>query len=91
MKVPLTNAERVAAAHLLDIAGDQFSNHGCNDLNLVELGLTLEERRALVQAYHEYNGDLEEFDKELANGSEFKYDTDWAMMHFLAARLRGRA
>lgn len=30
-------------AKVLDSAGDEFSNHGCNDFNLDKLGLTPEE------------------------------------------------
>lgn len=40
--------ERRILRDLLDQAGDEFGNHGCNDYDLREQGLTLDEMRELA-------------------------------------------
>lgn len=42
------------AAHLLDRASDEFSNHGCNDLDFPE-EFTPADLEALTDAYNIYN------------------------------------
>ena len=48
------------SAHLLREAGSEFGNHGCNDMDLTELGLSHEEQVELVTKMHKWNGDPEE-------------------------------
>lgn len=43
-------------AKLLELAADQFSNHCCNDYDLVEQGLTPEEAYQVNRAYAEWKG-----------------------------------
>ena len=45
----MNKKEKLLTAHLLELASDQFSNHGSNDLNMKDLGWTTEERRDLMQ------------------------------------------
>ncbi len=43
---------------LLEIAGDKFSDHGCNDLPENFYGdMTKEDIQQLYKAWHEWNGD----------------------------------
>jgi hypothetical protein len=76
------------AANLLEIASDQFSNHGCNDYELPG-DWTPEERMELAKAYCVYN--KEEADQEtlefLAGGGL----GDDALMGFLADEMRRSA
>ena len=51
-------------AAMLDLAGDSFSNKVCDDYDLDEPLPDVEDRRSLMQRYHEWNGDPEEFDPE---------------------------
>lgn len=83
----MNKKERLLAAHLLEMASDQFCNHGCNDLNLKKLGWTTEERRNLMQRMHESNGDPEEFDPSY----DYEYFTDHWVMSFLADKLEEEA
>lgn len=39
IKIELTQAELILMAHVVERAYDEFSNHGCNDLDVTELGL----------------------------------------------------
>jgi len=60
----MTENEKKLAAELLDMASDEFSNHGCNDMDeSVYEGWTLEERRKFVKEFWAWNGSPEEYDK----------------------------
>lgn len=72
------------AAQLLDIAGNEFANHGCNDFELPDF-MSADNRRALDVEYHAWNGDPEE------GGDDSRYSNDSALMSFLAAVLRKAA
>ena len=51
------------ASRLLAMAGDTFSNHGCNDLSEEFWeSVSQEEAQALYKAWHIWNGDLEDYD-----------------------------
>jgi len=47
----VTRAEMKLAAHLLRMAVEEFSNHGCNDFYLGRNDFTLEERKELSKLY----------------------------------------
>ena len=79
----LTDNEKKVVVRLLERAADQFSNHCCNDIDLEEL--TQEEQIALDKKIHEWNGDPEEHDP---NSIAF---SDWILMSYFAARLKGDA
>lgn len=85
----LTKTEQALAATLLDLAADQFGNHGCNDFRLDKAIPDPDERRQFVRAMHEWNGDLEEAEEEGWLDGDNEWEMDWYLMNFLAARLRG--
>jgi hypothetical protein len=87
----MTDKERKFAAVLLRMASEEFSNHGCNDLDsavIKEVGFTDEEKLAFVTEMYRDNGDLEE---ALENGwvtaKRFHSMPDWWVMSFLARKL----
>lgn len=59
----MTDKEKHLVAVLLDMASNEFSNHGCNDMpeNSFQ-NWTIEEKQSLVKQFHDYNGDPENFD-----------------------------
>ena len=84
----MTKNEMKLAAALLDMAADQFSNHGCNDFDLRQHGLSLPEIRDLVAEYHAWNGDPEEVDRYTDRGLPFALG-DFSVMRLMAGKLRG--
>ena len=78
------------AAQLLDMAGEKFGNHGCNDFKLPDWSPA--ERRQLAIDYEEYNGDAGEvarLDALPVGHSEFEWFSDFCLMYYAAHRLRG--
>lgn len=71
------------AANLLRLASDDFCNHGCNDFDLPS-SWSLKEKQDFVFAYHEWNGDPEEYDPG------FLQLPDFAVMTYLAYLLDGK-
>jgi hypothetical protein len=81
----LTDSERKLAAALMRLAADEFSNHGCNDFDMVKgAGLTLQQCDAVRALYDAYNGDepMEPVNRAM--------HADCALMGYLAARFEGR-
>lgn len=64
----------------------EFSNHGCNDLDLRPHFPDLWQRRSLLEEYCDGNGDPENYDPNDCN-----HTMDWAMMSFMAQFLRDYA
>jgi len=87
--------EKHLAGILMDVASDKFSNNTCNDFRLVEDGgvTSREDRRELILAMERWNGDEEELKslEGLSDSSEFLYTSDWYLMAYLSARLKGKA
>jgi len=82
----ISKKELALASKMLELASEEFSNHGCNDVDEdVYDGWTLEERQKFVKEFHEWNGDPEEFDKT------FLQLGDSTIMIFLAAKLKGQS
>ena len=79
----MTLTERRIASYLLQHAAGEYARHICNDFYLRELVADVEERRALMKAYHEYNGDPESFDP----AGTYEIVSDFALMSYLADRL----
>lgn len=80
----LTDAETKVAAHLLQLASNQFANHGCNDLDLVrEVGLTPEESHQLRLSVAEWAADPGAPEEEPDDHMTF----DWLVMDYIAARV----
>ena len=74
--------ERKLLAYFLELATDEFGNHGCNDVNeSVWEDWTLEERRKFVKEFHDYNGDPEYYIEG------FHHIPDYAIMGFFAHKL----
>lgn len=71
-------------SHLLKMASEQFGNHGCGDFNLEAVIPDVEDRRALLKAMHESNGDPEEFDPK----RDYQYAMDWWLMSYFAKHLK---
>jgi len=75
--------EKALAAKMLEMASDEFGNHGCNDVDeSFWEGWTRDERIEFVKQYHEYNGDPEEFTPN------HLHLPDFAIMGFLAHKLK---
>ena len=82
----ISKKELALAAKMLELASDQFSNHGCNDVDgNVYDGWTLEERQQFVKDFHEWNGDPEEYEET------FLHLGDSTIMSFLAAKLEAQS
>ncbi len=76
------------AAKLLELAADQFSNHGCNDFDLVqEAGLTLEQAYEVNKAYVNWNGDADQVDENYLRSTE-AWAGDSGMMRWLSTRMQ---
>lgn len=91
----MTAKEVKLTAALLEMASNEFSNHGSNDMDkalLNAIGFTDEEKLALAREFHEWNGDLEEIleDGELSL-REFNWIGDSCWMDFMAAKLSKEA
>lgn len=87
----MTPKEMKLASLLLERASDEFSNHGCNDLDsrfIKETGFTDEEKVQFVREYAEWNGDPDRYEDGI-EPKDFDYLPDWAVMSFLAAKLKG--
>lgn len=79
----MNTKEKQLAAKMLEMASDEFSNHGCNDVeDSVYDGWTLGERQQFIYEFHEWNGDPENFDKEWLRLG------DSTIMAFLAYKLK---
>ena len=71
--------EKELLAKLVDIASDEFVNHGCNDVEDSFFdGWTIEERQNLFQEYYEWDGGPEGYN------NHFFHLEDYAIMRFLA-------
>jgi len=78
--------EKRLAAEMLELASDEFSNHGCNDVDdTLWEDWTLEERKRFVKEFHDYNGDPEEYDPD------FLHLGDDVLMGYMAHKLRNEA
>lgn len=78
----MTQKEKELTAKMLELASNEFSNHGCNDVeDSVYEGWTLEERRQFVKEFHEWNGDPEEYNEN------FLHLGDSTLMSFLGYKL----
>jgi len=68
---------------MLELASNEFSNHGCNDVDdSMYEGWTLEERQQFVRDFYQWNGgDQEEY------SPTFLHLGDSTIMAFLAHKL----
>lgn len=78
----LSETEAELAATLLDKAADEFANHGCNDLDLSDCGMAADE----IEKLHER---MAQFNNNPDDAGTGPLVSDWYLMSYLAARLRG--
>jgi len=80
--VKVSDAERIVAGRLLNMASEEFGNHGCNDMDMsVFESVSVQARTEMTAAFNEWNGSAGE------DEIQFTHIGDWAWMAFLAARL----
>jgi len=78
----MNTREKQLAARMLEMADEEFGNHGCNDVDeSIYEGWTRRQRQAFVRGYHEYNGDPEEYDPDQLDLPDF------CIMGYLASKL----
>ena len=80
-----TNAWAILAK-LLEMASDEFSNHGCNDFELPNT----QENRELMTAYGKWNSEEEfaKFGLNISEDGKTIYTYDWLLMDYFARRAR---
>ena len=77
----MTPIEKKLASLLLNLAADEFSNHGCNDFSLIkEGGLTAEEAKTVQEDLVKDGASDELYDSE--------YSFDWMLMRWLAKKVQ---
>jgi len=86
--MPLSKQEARLASLLLDLASDEFSNHGCNDF---ELPNTQEMVDLLnqIEAWNVGPGQKPEEVHVFDPSDKKLYTTDWLLMRYFSARLLG--
>lgn len=77
----MTKQELELAANLLELASDEFSNHGCNDFRLPD-SWTQEECDEFMKSMAKWNGDLENYTPGR------RTTMDWYVMAYLSSRLK---
>lgn len=80
----MTAKDKYLASELLERASEEFANHGCNDFDFPD-DWTEQEKADLIQRYHRWNGDPENF------SPKHLFLPDYAIMRFLAIELRDQA
>lgn len=84
----MTTKEYALAALLLQMAADEFGNHGCNDFDeklMDSIGFTDKQKIELAREYHSRNGDLEEC--EPVTTQDFYRIGDSSWMWLMAQKL----
>lgn len=80
----MTDREKHLVAILLDIASNEFSNHGCNDMPENSfLNWTIEEKQALVKELYDFNGNPQDYDPHDLH----MLNEDSILMEFFASKL----
>ena len=89
----MSPGEKRLTAHLLRLAGERFSNHGCNDFDLTKHCSDPLARDALVREYFEWNGTPEEYYEASEHGDDGRdwRLQDWMLMDFMADKLEAEA
>jgi hypothetical protein len=88
----LTSYEIKLAAKLLEVASEKFSNHSCNDFELVrEVGLTSEEAYEINRRFVEWNDpDWQDDYSEEELRVEHAIAGDNGLMAYLSERLKSQ-
>jgi hypothetical protein len=81
----MNNKEKKLAADFLEMASNEFSNHGCNDVpdEFFE-GWTLSEKQKIVKEYHISNNSIEDYDPN------YLHLADFCLMDLLSEKLKGK-
>jgi hypothetical protein len=75
----MTRAQLKVLAKVLDQSADEFSNHGCNDLNLNKLGLTPDELESFKAEFTMCMKSDDPYYERTGNCVE-----DWLVMRYLS-------
>ena len=79
----LNEKEKKLAAYFLDLAADEFANHGCNDTEDDAWdGWATEERKKFIADFYLNNNEKKEAEEGHTNLE------DWCIMRTLANKLR---
>ena len=81
---PLNNAELALISQLLQMAADDFTNHGCNDLDIENT----QENRFLMLEFEKDNKPDDPYELMFDDEHKFIYANDAAMMGYLARRVK---
>jgi hypothetical protein len=85
----VTKAEKLLASYLLEIASDQFSNHGCNDFMKEDYrDLTEEDVMEITKGYDQWNNASGDPDQNHDRPYQLP---DFALMSYLADALLDEA
>lgn len=82
----LSRYELLLIAQCLELAGESFSNHGCNDIEAkfwAEAEVNGSDMHTLLREMQEWNGDSEH-----PHPAQVGSIGDWMLMGFFAAKLR---
>lgn len=80
----MTHEEKLLAAALLELAAESYSNHGCNDFDLVPyLGSAAARDRLVEECYGELF-------PQRNDSSDYRIG-DWELMELMAKKLRAEA
>lgn len=80
----MNDKEKILISKLLDLASDEFSNHGCNDIDEEWFkDWTKEEKYELMESYYKQNNELDLFE----NDSEITIG-DSMLMEYFAKKFR---
>jgi len=78
----MTQNEKILAVNFLNLASEEFSNHGCNDVDEKYFkNWSIKERQQFVKEYYDWNGDPENYDPE------FLHLPDFCIFSFLAHKI----
>jgi hypothetical protein len=86
----MTKAEMLLAAELLDMAANEFGNHGCNDFNMFPHLPDRAVRDALVRSVLDGEDYYENRAEAEAKGRDYRMG-DASLMHAMAKALREAA
>ena len=75
----MDKAQLKVLSRVLDLAASEFSNHGCNDFNLTEQGLTADEVNSFKEGFVKFMQDDDKWYEASGNFVE-----DWLVMRYLA-------
>lgn len=88
MAKEMTKGEWGIFFKICEQAKNDMSNSGCNDFNLKEHIPDLDDRKRLVKAMHEWNGDPDVYEEDVHAGRRFEWTSDFFIFHYLCDKLK---